>query len=69
MPATPAREFQQLTRHCLIKAVNTGNTVTDGDDGAGFGDLNLFPVLLDLLLDNLADLFRSDFHRNVSPLL
>ena len=35
----------------------------------GLGNLNLLSVPLDLLSDNLADFFRSDFHRTVSPLL
>src|SRR5450631_4065071 len=54
-----AREFQQLTGHGAGQTVDTGNTVTDGDDRAGFRHFNLFAILLDLLPDDLADLFRS----------
>ena len=57
-----AGELQQLTGHGASQAVDTGNTVTDGDDCAGFRHLNLFAILLDLFPDNLADLFGSDFH-------
>ena len=68
-PGHSAGELQEFTRHGLIKTVNTGNTVTNRDNGAGLGNLHLFSVPLDLLSDYLADLFRSDFHRTVSPLL
>ena len=63
----PARELQQLAGHRLVEAMDARNAVADGDNGAGLGNLDLFPVLLDLLPDNLADLFRSDFHRKVYP--
>ena len=64
-----AREFQQFAGHGAGQAVDTGDAVTDGDDCAGFGDFDFFAIFLDLLFDDLADLFRSDFHRTVSPLL
>jgi len=62
-----AGKLQQLTGHGASQAVDTGNTVTDGDDRAGFRHLNLLAILLDLFSDDLADLFGSDFHGRIYP--
>jgi len=62
-----AGKLQQLTGHGTCQAVDTGNTVTDGDDCAGFRHLNLLAILLDLFSDDLADLFGSDFHGRIYP--
>src|SRR6185369_13706682 len=64
-----ARELKQFACHCLVKSVDTGNTVTDRDNGTCFGNLYIFAIPLDLLLDYFADFFGSDFHRIISPLL
>ncbi|MBW4054232.1 MAG: hypothetical protein HIU83_02290, partial [Proteobacteria bacterium] len=57
-----AGELKQLTGHGASQAMNTGNTVTDGDNSAGLRHFNLFAILFDLFFDYLADLFGSDFH-------
>ena len=36
-----AAEVDQLAGHGLLEAVNLGDAVTDGDDRAGFGDVEL----------------------------
>ena len=45
------REAEQLAGHDLVKAVDTGDSVTKGNDGANFVDRDLRFVVLDLLAD------------------
>ena len=45
------REAEQLAGHDLVEAVDTGDAVTEGDDGADFVDRDLRFVVLDLLAD------------------
>ena len=67
-PHGVAGEFEQLAGHGLVEAIDTGDTVTDRDDRTGFADFNFAPEIFDLLLDNCADFFGSDFHGMVHPL-
>ncbi len=64
-----AGELEEFAGHGLVEAMDAGNTVTDGDDGSGFADLDLATEGFDLLLDDRADFFCSDFHKTFSPLL
>ena len=57
-----AGKLQQLAGHRLVQAMDTGNTVTDGDNGTGFTDLDITAEAFDLLLDYRADFFCSDLH-------
>ena len=45
------REGEQFSGHDLVQAIDAGNTVAQGDDGADFVDRNLRFVVLDLLPD------------------
>src|SRR5208337_1735175 len=56
------RELKQFHRHALFDSVNAGNTVAYGEHPSGLAEINLFLVILDLLSDDLADFFCSDFH-------
>ena len=53
-------ELNQLTSHHLLKAIYTGNTVTNLQDGADVADRYGLVIVLDLLLENGADLVGSD---------
>ena len=61
-------ELDELTGHDVSQAIDTGDTITDRQDGTGLGDIDLLLVPLDLFFDNLAYLFRPDLHP-ISPLL
>src|SRR3990172_250752 len=56
------RELEDFACHCLFQAVDTGDTVTDGEDSPSLAHLHLFFVVFDLRLDYLADLFCSNLH-------
>ncbi|MCK7511473.1 MAG: hypothetical protein MZV70_50465 [Desulfobacterales bacterium] len=43
-------------------AVDPGDPVADGQDDAGFAQLHLLLVVRDLLFDDLAYFFSSQFH-------
>ena len=62
MPMTPSGELEQLAGHRAVEAVDAGDAVADGEDGAGLGDVDLLVVVLDLLADDPADLFGADVH-------
>jgi len=62
-----AGKFQQLTGHGASQAMDTGNTVSDGDNGTGLRYLYLFAILVNLFLDDFANFFGSEFHRSVYP--
>jgi hypothetical protein len=56
----PAGELQQLHGHGILNAVHSGNTVSHGEDRAGFADIQLLLVVLDLLGYDLTDFFCFD---------
>ena len=45
------REAEELSSHDFVEAVDTGDAVAEGDDGADFVDRDLRFVVLDLLAD------------------
>ena len=55
-------ELEQLAGHRAREAVDAGDAVADGQHGAGLGDRDLLVVVLDLLADDVADLFGADVH-------
>ena len=55
-------EAHQFIRHAGVQAGRPGNTVADHDDGAGVILGNLVFVVLDLLFDQLGNLFRFQLH-------
>lgn len=57
-----AGELKKFSSHGLAKAVDTGDPVTDGEDGTRFGDLHPLIVVFDLFAYNLADLFSAELH-------
>ena len=59
-----ARKFEQLACHAVFKAMDMRDTVTDGNNRAHVGQLDLALIMRDLLLDNAADLFGAQFHKN-----
>ena len=62
-----AREFQKLHGHGVLDAVDAGNLVADGQHSASLAHLNARLVVLNLLFDDLADLFRVDLHGPPHP--
>src|SRR5439155_24843736 len=56
------RELEQLAGHGAGQTVDARDAVTDGEHGAGLDDRDLLVVLLDLLADDLRDLFGFDVH-------
>ncbi len=46
-------ELQKLHGHRVLDTVNTGNTVTDGQNRSGLADVQLFLIILNLLGNNL----------------
>ena len=56
------RELEELTGHGAGEAVDARDAVADGEHGAGLDDRDLLIVLLDLLPDDLRDLFGFDVH-------
>jgi hypothetical protein len=61
-----ARELKQLAGHGALESVDAGDTVAHLDDAAGFLEVDLGLVALELPLDDLADLLRLD-HAIPSP--
>ena len=61
--AHAVRELEQLAGGRAGEAVDAGDAVGLGEDGAGLGDVDLLPVVLDLLADDAADLVGANFHR------
>ena len=58
-----AREFQQFTGHRLFQAIDSGNTVTHGEHRPCICDADVGFIVLDLILEDRADLFCTDFHK------
>ena len=59
-PEDVAGELQQLAGHGALQAIDAGDAVAHLDDAAGFLEVDLRLVALQLLFDDLADLFRFD---------
>ena len=63
-----AGKFQQFHGHGVLHPIDTGDTVTDVEHGAGFAHFYALLVVLDLILNDLAYLFRFDLHVLFTPL-
>ncbi len=61
-PEDIAGELEELHGHAVFHPVHPGDTVADRDDGAGFIQINLGFILLDLALDDLTDFFGFNLH-------
>src|SRR5262249_61062632 len=59
-PEDFAGELEELARHGALETVDAGDTVAHLDDAPGLLEADLGLVTLQLLLDDLADLFRFD---------
>ncbi len=57
-----AGKLQKLPCHGVLKAMESSDSIADADDRAGLAHFDLLVIILDLLLDNLADFFCSDLH-------
>jgi hypothetical protein len=55
-------EVEQLAGHGRLQAVDAGDAVAGLEHGAGLGDGDLLVEALDLLADDLADLFGANLH-------
>src|SRR6056297_124781 len=58
-------KLKELSGHGLIETMDTGNTIANGDNGAGLADLNLTTKSFNLFLDDRTDFFCSNFHNRV----
>ena len=58
-------EFEELTGHGLLQAVNAGDAVAHGENGADIADGNRLVVVLNLLLEDGADLVGTDGNHGV----
>ena len=58
-----AVQLDELTGHGALEAVHARDAVTDGEHGAGLGDVDRLVVSGDLLLDDVGDLFGAKLHR------
>ena len=52
-------ELEHLERDAVLQTVNAGDTVADLQHGADLGEIGRDVVLLDPLLQDRRDLFRS----------
>ena len=55
-------EFDHFTGLNIVEAVNTGNTVTDGQHAADFGHFGFLTEVLDLVLQDRRNLCCLDTH-------
>src|ERR1035437_6132200 len=58
------RELDQLARHDLFEAVDSGDAVADGDHRADLGDVDGALVVLDFLAQNTGYFVRSNLSHN-----
>ncbi len=65
-PGDASGELDQLAGHHPFEAVHAGDTVAHGEHRAGLDDRGGLVEVLDVLLDDLADLFGSKLHRRLS---
>jgi len=62
-----AGELHELSGHALLQAVEPGDAVSHGQDDPGLGHVHVGLEVLDLGLDDLADLFGADLHGSLTP--
>ena len=55
-------EVDELAGHDLVEAVDSRDSVADGEHRADLGDVDRLLVTRQLLLQNLGDLVRFDVH-------
>ena len=55
-------EFDHLAGLDVVEAVDTGDAVTDGENGPDFGDLRFGVEVRDLVADDAGDFSGADFH-------
>ena len=55
-------EIEQLASHCLLEAMDMGNTVTDFDNRSNIIDVKIYVVVLNLVFDDGCYFFRIHFH-------
>ena len=58
-------KFNEFAGHGLLQAVDTGDAVAHGQNGADIADGNRLVVVLNLLLEDGADLVRTDGNHGV----
>ena len=63
-----AGEFQKFHRHCILYAVYSGNTITNGQNSSGFAYIQLFFIAFYLLRNNLTNFFRFNCFHALSSL-
>src|SRR5205807_8273810 len=64
--ADTAWEFDHLAGLDIVEAVDAGDTVTDGQNLADFGDLGLLAEILDLVFQNCGNFRGADVHQPTS---
>ena len=57
-----ARELEKFHGHAVLYPVDSGDTVTNGDNGSGLVEVYTGLVFTNLVLDNLTDFFGFDLH-------
>src|SRR5579884_2997606 len=58
------RKLDQLAGHYVFQTVNASDAVADGDNRAGFGNVDGLVVILNLAAQYARDLIRSDLSHN-----
>ena len=61
-------EFDQLTGHDILQAVDAGNAVTHGENGAHFSDIGFAVEVGDLALQDLGNFGGTNVHGSGGPL-
>ena len=61
-------EFDHFTGLHVVEAIDTGDTVTDGEHVTDFGHLGLLAKVLDLVLEDRRNLGSLDTHSLIRPL-
>ena len=64
-PNRSPRELDELAGHRAFEAVDARDAVADGEHRARLRDERGLVDVLDLLLDDLGDLFGSELHRDL----
>ena len=59
-------EIDEFAGHNLFEAMDTRNTVADGNDGSDFAHVNGAVVILDLLPENISDLVCPNLSHRIS---
>ena len=66
MPATLCGKTQELSGHDFVEAIDAGDSVAEGNDGADFVDRDFRFVVIDLLADELGYFVCFDLCHKVS---